>query len=159
MIKIPKRKEGQTWTDLEKDIQVRAKNKDRSFRIKGKWKKFVKLVSGYKVFAVNGKWIRTNLCVYFGHGGHGFVHEFIPLDEIWISLNHPHEGNSEFGNCNCKLNTKGQKLSKNYFESTIIHEITECENMKKGKSFWESHNLALEKEREINLLSDPYNDR
>ena len=30
--------------------------------------------------------------------------------------------------------------------------------MKRGKSYWESHNIALEKEKQIGLLSDPFND-
>lgn len=82
MLKIPTDTRDQTWRDIEKKVQLDAKNKDKRFVLKGKWKKFVRREQGYKIYSVDGRWIKTNLCVYFNHGGHGLVHEFIPLDEI-----------------------------------------------------------------------------
>lgn len=146
------------WPLMEKEIQARAMKKDKKFILTGKWKKFLRTQQGYKVYAVDGKWIRENLCVYFLHGGHGFVHEFISLNEIWVATHHINEGTSQISQCVCKLKKRGQKLSKNYSESTIIHEIAECEEMKKGKSFFESHHIALAKEKEAGLLPDPYAD-
>ena len=142
---------------MEAEIQSHAKKKDMSFRLSGKWKKFIKNQSGYKVYSVDGEWIRNNICAYFGHGGHGYVHEFIPGDEIWVSTHH-YDGLSENLSCNCKAREKGQKVSNNYFESTIFHEIAECEQMKKGEIFWKAHNYAVNKEKEAGLLKDPYDD-
>lgn len=156
--KISKDKRDKTWAILERGIQSRAKDKDKSFILGGKWKKFIRTQSGHKIFSVDGKWIRTNLCVYFGHGGHDLVHEFIPLNEIWISSHHYDEGDSEIAKCGCRVSKKGQKVSKKYFDSVVIHEITECEEMKKGKIYWKSHQIALQKEREIGLLPDPFDD-
>ena len=158
MISFPKDNRDKTWMYLEQKIQSNAQSKDKTFVLKGKWKKFVRLEQGYKIFSVDAGWIRVNLCVYFGHGGHGLVHEFIPLDEIWTSSHHYDDENNELFSCLCKTKKKGQECSKNYFDSTVIHEITECEEMKKRKSFWESHHIALEKEKQVGLLSDPFND-
>ena len=147
------------WSEMEKQIQDNAKEKDASFVLSGSWKTFLKEENGYKVFSVDGKWIRRNLCAYFGHGGHGLVHEFIPINEIWISSHHYHESDqSSLFNCGCSTKTKNQKCSEAYFESTMLHEITECEEMKKGKSYWEGHNLALEAEKKAGLIPDPFSD-
>lgn len=115
--------------------------------------KFVRKQDGIKIYAVDSTWIRNNLSVIFGHGGHGFVHEFIPLVEIWITTHHFHE--NKWNNCGCKNVKKNQKISKKYFDSCAIHEITEFYKMKKGKPFWTAHQTALDKEREIGLLPDP----
>ena len=156
MKKYPKDHREKIWATLEADIQSRGENKDKKFKLSGKWKKFLRMQDGFKVFAVDGAWIRNNLSIIFGHGGHGYVHEFIPLDEIWISTHHYTE--NKYNECGCGNIKKNQPVSKNYFDSTTVHEITECLAMKKGKSFWISHNAALEKEREIGLLKDPNTD-
>ncbi|KKQ41892.1 MAG: hypothetical protein US61_C0037G0003 [Parcubacteria group bacterium GW2011_GWE2_37_8] len=139
-----------TWAEIELDIQKRGNRKDKKFILSGKWKKFVKMQNGFKLFSVDGKWIRNNLSISFNHGGHGLVHEFIPLDEIWVDEYHH--------NCDCKNVMNGQKVSGAFFESTTIHEITEFKLMRKGMIYWKAHQLALEKEREIGLLIDPYED-
>lgn len=156
MKQTPKDKRKLSWQGIEKEIRLKGSKKDKKFVLKGPWKKFVRKQDGFSVYAVDGNWIRTNLSVIFGHGGHGFVHEFIPHDEIWIETNH--FGNSEFNSCNCdNLKTKNQKVSQQYFDSTTIHEITEFKEMKKGKEYWESHHIAIAKEIEVGLLGDnPY---
>ena len=156
---VPKDKRDKTWSILEKEIQLGAKNKDGSFALAGKWKKFAGAEKGYKIFSVDNRWIKNNLCVYFGHGGHGMVHEFIPLDEIWISSHHYKEGRNYVSDCPCKIRKKGLKVSRNFFRSTVLHEITECEEMKKGRNYWKSHHKALEKEKESGLLPHPFDDR
>lgn len=140
-----------TWSDIENDIQQRSRKKDKTFVLKGPWKKFVRKQDGFSVYAVKGEWVRNNLSIIFGHGGHGIVHEFIPLKEIWVSTHH-------FENCGCtNLKKPNQKMSWQCFDSTTIHEIEEHQQMKTGKTFWESHNLALKKECEVGLLGDdPY---
>ena len=135
------------WTKLEKNIQNSALKKDKRFVLSGKWKKYVRRQDGFKVYLVDGEWIRNNLSVTFGHGGHGYVHEFIPNDEIWVEKNHPESIN------NIK---KGEKMSKKFIDSTIIHEMTEFKEMKKGLNYWKAHQIALEEEKELGLLKDPY---
>jgi len=156
--KIPHDLRNNLWAAMEKEAQKNARMKDKLFILSGPWKKFVRKTNGYKVYRVNGSWVRHNLLFYFGHGGHGMVHEFIPLNEIWISTHHPHEGKGSIANCACKLRRKGQKMSLNYFNSTALHEITECNQMKKGKIYWAAHNIALKAERNSGLLKNPYSD-
>jgi hypothetical protein len=92
------------WIDLESDIASRAKKKDRRFVLSGKWKKFVRKEKRLKIYAVDGEWVRNNLSIIFGHGGHGYVHEFIPLDEIWVATHH-------FPRCGCETRSAWQKMS------------------------------------------------
>lgn len=137
------------WARLERDIQSRGRKKDKKCALSGKWKKFVRKQNGSKIYAVDGEWVRNNLSVIFGHGGHGYVHEFIPLDEIWVGTQH-------FDGCDCKNVKKNQKASRPYFDSTAIHEITEFKLMKKGMIYWRAHQIALQKEIEVGLLKDPH---
>lgn len=140
-----KDKRDRLWAKLELKIQRGAKNKDKNFRLTGKWKKFVGKQDGLNVYAVDGEWVRHNLSVIFGHGGHGYVHEFIPHNEIWISARH-------FKNCGCKGTKNNQKISRAYFKSTVLHEIVEYKEMKKGMNYWRAHQIALQKEKEAGLL-------
>ncbi|MBN2127305.1 MAG: hypothetical protein JW703_02835 [Candidatus Diapherotrites archaeon] len=157
-MKVEKDKRDKLWSKLEYEIQLRGNKKDKSFKLSGKWKKFIRNQAGFKIYSVNGNWIRSNLCIYFDHGGHGLVYEFIPMNELWICSHHYDEGKNDFLKCKCKVKKKGIKVSKNYFDSTVIHEITEFNLMKKGKNYWTAHNAALQKEIEIGLISDPYSD-
>ena len=141
------------WAVLEKEIQSRSGNKDESLRLSGDWKRFMEKRSGYSIYSVDGRWVRNNLCAYFGHGGHGLVHDFIPLDEIWVSSHHYDEGDSKIAYCSCMGKRSNQRVSKKFFESTLVHELAECEEMKKGIPYWEAHQFALQKEKEIGLLS------
>lgn len=157
MPKFKKDMRDKLWHELELEIQRRENKKDRSFKLCGKWKRFLRIQDGLKVYAVDGKWIRNNLSVIFGHGGHGYVHEFIPKNEIWVSTHHYHE--SSWSKCGCDVSKGGQKVSENYFDSTTIHEIAEFKAMRTGKSYWESHQIALQKEEEAGLLKNPYYDK
>ena len=130
---------------LERDIQNRAGMKDSRFRLGGTWKGFVRSQRGFKVYAVVGEWIRSNLSVIFGHGGHGYVHEFIPLNEIWIDVEHHRNGHY---NCGCSNRFKGGRVSDHFFNETVRHEIAEATEMAQGKPFWRAHQVALVKEKE-----------
>lgn len=133
------------WRDLEKDIQTRAIKKDNGFRLQGTWKRFLRNQDEFNVFIVDGEWVRTNLSVIFGHGGHGWVHEFIPLNEIWVSNVHPVD-------CDCK--NKGKFLDIKNIESTIIHEITEAKIMKDGKTpYHKAHKEATKVELKTGLVT------
>lgn len=139
-----------TWSNLEKDAQERAPNKDSNFKLEGTWKKFFGNQDGYKIYIVDGEWVRNNLSLLFGHGGHGYVHEFIPNDEIWISDKHFLSDGNE---C-CKGSHPGEKFTINFTKSTILHEITENKEMRNGKTYLISHNIALDAEREAGFLDD-----
>jgi hypothetical protein len=135
------------WTELEADVQARFPQKDPKFILKGKWKKFYKNYHGFKVYAVNGEWIRNNLSVIYGHGGHAHVHEFIPKNEIWISTRH-------FKDCDCQKKSEKQPMSKAYFESTLLHEYIEYLEMKKGMKYWHAHQIAEHAEEKAGLLKE-----
>lgn len=132
--------------NLEKDVQVRATTKDKRFRLQGTWKVFIRRQQGFKIYAVVGDWIRSNLSVIYGHGGHGYVHEFIPLSEVWIDIDH--HRNSHY-DCGCSKRFKGGKVSQSFFNEVVKHEIAECKEMAKGKPFWRAHQIALKKEKEL----------
>ena len=149
--KFKKDNRDKVWASLERDAQIRASHKDRRFILSGSWKKFVKKQDGFKVYRVNGEWVRNNLSVIFGHGGHGFAHEFIPVGEIWVS-------NKHWGNCGCKNVKKNKNMSDNFFKSTTLHEIVEAREMKKGTIFWKAHQIAVIAEIEAKILKDPYSE-
>lgn len=148
-IKFKKDNRDKLWAKLELKIQKRGSKKDKKFVLTGKWKKLVRNQEGFKVFKVDGEWVRNNLSVIFGNGGHGYVHEFIPVDEIWVDTHHSENDSRN----NIK---KGQKLSQEYFDSTVIHEISELKEMKKGLIFWKAHQVAVQKEKEAGILKNPY---
>ncbi len=136
----------QTWRDLEKDIQSRARTKDMSFKLQGSWKTFLRNQDGFNIFIVDGEWVNTNLSVIFGHGGHGWVHEFIPLDEIWISNKHPKECG-----CGCK---KEKALTYREIDATILHEMTEAKIMSDGKTpYYKAHHSATKTELKSGLVT------
>ncbi|MEK7503861.1 MAG: hypothetical protein AAB577_02665 [Patescibacteria group bacterium] len=144
------------WMDFEDEIQKRAPKKDPNFDLNGpgnkRWKKFIREEDGFKIFAVSGETVRNNVDVTFGHGGHGLVHVCIPLDEIWIDMRHYFC----LDGCDCdNLKRKNQPVSKEFFESTTIHETTEFLEMKNGRRFNESDPIARQAERGAGLLVDP----
>lgn len=139
---------------MEAEIQERTPYKDPSFKPEGEWKKYVFDMLGYSVFAVDGTWVRNNLSIIFGHGGHPYVHEFIPMGEIWVGTHHWNEGRDS----RCGCDEGNSEVSKEYFISCAAHEIAECEQMKTGKPFHPSHEKSLEIEEELGLLEDPNKD-
>jgi hypothetical protein len=137
------------WSALELKIQITALNKgheDKIF-IPSEYKKFRRTQEGLYVYEVDGPWIYRNLSVIFGHGGHAFVHEFIPHGEIWVSKTHH--------NCSACTVPKGQEISKGYMDSLILHESKEYLRMKKGFIYWAAHNLSLEDERRAKFPIEP----
>jgi len=130
--------------DLEKDIQLRSEFKDTKFKLKGKWKKFLRKQARLKIYLVDGEWVRNNLSVIFGHGGHNFVHEFIPTDEIWISTYHI---KNKFYDCGCTKVKKTCKINSKFMEQTINHEIAEYNFIGLGNPYWKAHQVALKIEK------------
>ena len=113
------------WKEMEKQIKDVSKNKDNSF-LSGKyhWKRFLFDYKKFKIYEVNGDWVRTNLCWYYGQGGHGRVHEFIPNSEIWIEKNHG---------------------TLKYMSQTIIHEVNEWYKMNE-LPYFQAHQNSLAEE-------------
>jgi hypothetical protein len=129
---------------LEKDIQQRTEFKDLDFKLEGKWKTFLRKQVGFNVYIVDGEWVRNNLSVIFGHGGHAFVHEFIPLNEIWVSSHHI---KNNMYDCGCTHVTKTCKVTKKWINETVEHEIIEFNFMGLGNPYWKAHLIALKNEK------------
>jgi|SRR3989339_782826 len=138
-------------SQLERKIQLRAQKKDPDFKLEGEWKKFVREVNGVRIYQIDSEWMRTNLLGSWNHGGHGYVCEFIPINEIWIGNIHP-------DNCPCKGVNDKREISPRYFESCAIHEARERELMSRGMVYWKAHQIATELEKQIGLLPDGYSE-
>lgn len=147
--KTPRDPRNPLWAELERDIQRGAYTKDRRFRLMGPWKKFWRREKNFSVYLVDGDWVRTNLSIIFGHGGHGFVHEFIPHDELWVVTHH-------FSGCGCRNVKRRKTMSLACRQSTALHERVEYEEMKKGRKYWPAHKMALHAERVAGFLPSPY---
>jgi uncharacterized protein len=49
------------------------------------WKvPFAELLDKTKIYVVDGNFVRSNIYVDFVLGGHGYIYDFIPKDEIWV---------------------------------------------------------------------------
>ena len=92
--------------------------------ISGQTKNYLFDIKGFEIYEVDAKWIRNNLYAWFGIGGHGRVHAFIPNNEIWIAEDH---GTLE------------------YMARTIIHEINEYKKMSR-LPYWQAHLNSLKEE-------------
>ncbi len=140
--------------EMEAEIQARASKKDKHFVLSDLFKehiRFVRMQDGFKICAVDQEWVKNNLSVVFEHGGHGYVHEFIPIapiPEIWVSTHHPKD-------CICKNVRQDRRLSENYFNSTVRHEISEFWKMARGMPFLKAHQEALQEEIAAGY-PDPY---
>ena len=137
------------YSEIECEIQNRAPNKDQTLILTGLWKNYLRTQDLFHIYLVDGEWVRTNLSVIFGHGGHGYVHEFIPHAEIWIDTHH-------WDGCACLNVPQDKSMSEEYKDSTILHEITEYSQMKMGKTFKQAHEQALEAEHQAGILQDSY---
>ena len=82
----PKELDGNDYNvdDIDGAVRSRWYLKDKDFEIKGLEKKLIEERNGFKIYEVDGEWIKNNLDVGFGTGGHGLVHSYIPMDEIWV---------------------------------------------------------------------------
>ena len=87
--------------------------------------KRLKNYKGYKVYIVNGIFIRNKLDIDFVMGGNGLRYLYIPIDEIWID------------------NAYKDSKEINYI---LLHEFTELNLMKHGITYSKAHDLASVKE-------------
>jgi hypothetical protein len=91
-------------------------------------KKYVKTISGIKIYLVNGEKIKLKH-IEFVEGGNGYRYNWIPKNEIWID--------EVF---------KGRQR-----QAIILHEITEVRKMKKGMSYEKAHKFSNEVEKKYRL--------
>lgn len=88
-----------------------------------------------KIYLVDGEEVRKEH-IEFVSGGHGFVYNYIPKDEIWIDEN--------------------QKSKPADMEATIKHEIFEVRKMRdEGLTYEEAHELANDMEKEQRQKDEP----
>ncbi len=118
-------------SEVEKDIQDRSSSKDKGLKIKGLKKDYIFDQGKFKIYEVDGEWIRNNLYVNYGTGGHGKVHSFIPNNEVWIEKNKKSE----------------------YKARTIIHEINEFKKMNK-LPYYHAHKNSMKVENNSSQLKE-----
>ena len=73
-----------TVNDIDTAVRSRWNLKDSKLDISGLPKKLIGKKDGFKIYEVDGEWIKNNIDVGFGTGGHGLVHSYIPMDEVWV---------------------------------------------------------------------------
>lgn len=88
-------------------------------------KKFLEENGEFKVFLVNGEFIRSYLECDFTMGSHHYVSRFIPKDELWLD----------------------DRLSANDTKALIRHEAHEAKLMRKGMDYTKAHRLATRVEK------------
>ncbi|MDD5650635.1 MAG: C39 family peptidase [Candidatus Nanoarchaeia archaeon] len=77
-----------TCKEVNEWLDKRRKQADK----KDNWKvPFAELLDGTKIFIVDGDFIRDNIYVDFVLGGHGYVYDFVPKDEIWVEQVQDHK--------------------------------------------------------------------
>lgn len=82
-------------------------------------------IEGYRIFRVDGTWIRDNVDVDFVAGGNCARYKYVPDGEVWIE----------------------NDLSDKDAAATIVHEVVECDAMLDGQSYEETHAFAGKIER------------
>lgn len=77
-----------------------------------------------KVWVVNGRTVRDLFFIDFTEGGHGYVYNFIPKDEVWVD----------------------DDMSVREFKPVLVHELHERKLMMKGMAYEPAHKKANERE-------------
>lgn len=79
-----------------------------------------------KIFLVSGHLVREHFDFNFVFGGHGYVYDYVPKNEVWLDD---------------AMLTKERKY-------VLIHELFELNLMKKGKKYDDAHDYACAPEKE-----------
>jgi len=90
-------------------------------------KRLIASVDEFKVFLVDGEFVRNNLEIDFTMGSNPHVSSFIPRGEVWLD----------------------DRLSDNDILALIYHEICEARMMGKGMTYEEAHAAATVYETEF----------
>lgn len=122
-------------SDIEEAIASRWYLKDHDMEIAGLTKQFLGEYAGFNVYKVDMDWIKNNLDTTFGTGGHGLVHTFIPLDEIWVDdVSEP-------------------------WPEIALHEAVEFHYMfEKNEDYWPAHQKAIQAENAQPISEDNLSD-
>jgi len=92
--------------------------------------KLIEKRGGLKIYLVSGKLVREHFDFNFVFGGHGYVYDYVPKDEVWLDD---------------AMLTKERKY-------VLIHELYELNLMKKGKNYDNAHDYACAPEKEARRL-------
>lgn len=87
-------------------------------------KRLIDTFDGFKVFLVNGEYVRNNFEIDFTMGSHFHVSSYIPEGEVWLD----------------------DRLSENDLAALVCHEIHELKLMKEGMEYEKAHELATKLE-------------
>jgi hypothetical protein len=117
--------------ETSKKLFLKKELKKRNGKTKNIYIELYQKMDDINIFIVNGKTVRDLYYAGFTGGGHGYVYNWIPKNEIWIDAN---------------LNTKD-------IEPTIVHELYERNIMKKGIDYEIAHTLALDVEKRFRAYS------
>lgn len=124
-----------TIADVEAAIASRWYRKDAAFQIEGLPKTRLGESAGFTIYRIDAEWIRDNLDTTFGTGGHGLVHTFIPLDEIWVD-------------------DREQP-----WPQVALHEAVEFHHMmEQNDEYWAAHQKALRAEHHARATPDTLED-
>jgi hypothetical protein len=101
---------------MKKEIEIR---KDQKELLRLIHKNLLQKYSGkkLKVWIVNGEAVRNLFFIDFTEGGHGYVYDFIPKDEVWID----------------------DDVEPDEIKFVLLHELHERNLMSKGKKYDPAH--------------------
>lgn len=112
----------------EDDYERFVQNNSQDVDIK---KKLIMKIKDTKIYLVDGEEVRNKISVDFTMGGHGYVYDYVPEDEIWIE----------------DLKSGFDK------KATMYHELIERYIMKKYNMDYEpAHQLSTKLEYEMRKL-------
>ena len=97
------------------------------------WKK---LKSGLSVWIVNGRLVRSAFDIDFTEGGHDFVYEFVPSNEVWID----------------------DDIEETERPYVLLHELHERNLMAKGMPYFKAHDDSSRLEYHCRHHSDELHD-
>jgi hypothetical protein len=117
---------------IESDIAIQEVEQEIAENILVK--DFFREQDGFKLYLVDGNAVRKDH-IEFTMGGHGYVYDYIPKDEVWIDEN---------------LKDKPDDM-----EATIKHELFEIKKMRdEGLTYDDAHELASNMEKEVRQSDD-----
>ena len=76
--------------------------------------------SGVKIWLIDGRLVRSDFYIDFTEGGHEFVYDFVPPNEVWLD----------------------NDLAVSEYPYVLLHELFERNNMSKGMVYPEAHRRA-----------------
>ena len=89
---------------------------------------YIKQITGiakdFKVIEVSGFKVRNMFSNSFIQGGHGYVYDYVPKDEVWID----------------------DTLDDDEYKAVAVHETVEARLMRDGMIYEDAHQLAMKEE-------------